>query len=108
MPFLQLATGQIAGNHLSCVSGVSSKMVPTLTENCLRGVLRLALPERPGGEETDVRTPAGRQATPLGQRSTTLKPSEGVGVGEVADGFQESAGNGNRGVHGRSVPLPLH
>ena len=36
MPFLQLATIHIAGSHLSRPMGESSKMVPTLTENCLR------------------------------------------------------------------------
>ena len=34
MPFLQLTTIQRAGSHLSRPSGESSKIVPTLTENC--------------------------------------------------------------------------
>ena len=34
MPFLQLAISHRASSHLSRPSGESSKMVPTLTENC--------------------------------------------------------------------------
>src|SRR5438046_10159822 len=34
MPFLELAISQTAANHLSRPSGESSKIVPTLTENC--------------------------------------------------------------------------
>src|ERR1700688_170936 len=36
MPFLQLASSHIAQSHLSRPIGLSSKIVPTLTENCLR------------------------------------------------------------------------
>lgn len=36
IPFLQLATAQIATNHLSSPRGESSKIVPTLELNCLR------------------------------------------------------------------------
>src|SRR5437867_7250554 len=34
MPFLELAMSQTAGSHLSSPSAESSKIVPTLTENC--------------------------------------------------------------------------
>src|SRR5579871_543186 len=36
MPFLQLASSHIAQSHLSRPMALSSKMVPTLTENCFR------------------------------------------------------------------------
>src|SRR5580658_9898308 len=36
MPFLQLATSHIAQNHFLSGIGLSSKIVPTFTENCLR------------------------------------------------------------------------
>src|ERR1039458_2602353 len=35
MPFFAFTIIQKAGNHLSSPSALSSKMVPTLTENCL-------------------------------------------------------------------------
>ena len=41
MPFFALAIHQTATNHLSRPSGLSSKIVPTLTENCLRQPLDL-------------------------------------------------------------------
>src|SRR5579863_4627160 len=34
MPFLQLTTNHMAGNHFSKAMGLSSKMVPILAENC--------------------------------------------------------------------------
>jgi hypothetical protein len=71
MPFFAFASSQIAGSHLSRPKGLSSKIVPSLTENCLpqsrhfqmRRVLR-----KPGF----LASQAG-QVTPLGQRSVDRK-----------------------------------
>ena len=41
MPFFALLMHQTATNHLSKPSGESSKIVPTLTENCYRQDLAL-------------------------------------------------------------------
>src|SRR6266704_4954 len=71
MPFLLLASIQSAGSHLSSPMGLSSKIVPSFTENCrpqsrhfqMRRVLR-----KPGS----LASHAG-QVTPLGQRSEARK-----------------------------------
>src|SRR5438132_12975578 len=73
MPFFELASIQSAGGHLSSPMGLSSKMVPSLTENCrpqsrhfqMRRVLR-----KPGS----LASQAG-QVTPLGQRREARKVS---------------------------------
>src|SRR5216117_80130 len=73
MPFLLLASIQSAGSHLSRPMGLSSKIVPSFTENCrpqsrhfqMRRVLR-----KPGS----LASQAG-QVTPLGQRSEARKVS---------------------------------
>src|ERR1700721_2431596 len=72
MPFLQLAIDQTATNHLSSGSGLSSKMVPPLAENFLRGcfslhshIFRVAM------KRTSVRPHVG-QWTPFGQRNATI------------------------------------
>src|SRR5437016_2897272 len=39
MPFLELAVSHTAGSHLSNPSGESSKIVPSLTENCFLQLL---------------------------------------------------------------------
>src|SRR4051812_10283701 len=41
MPFLQLTSSHIAQSHLSRPSGESSKIVPTLMENCRFGCVPL-------------------------------------------------------------------
>src|SRR5438309_432133 len=71
MPFLELASIHRAGSHLSNAMGLSSKIVPSFTENCrpqsrhfqMRRVLR-----KPGS----LASHAG-QVTPLGQRSAARK-----------------------------------
>src|SRR5947208_3885952 len=73
MPFLLLASIHSAGSHLSNPMGLSSKIVPSLTENCrphsrhfqMRRVLR-----KPGS----LASQAG-QVTPVGQRSAARKVS---------------------------------
>src|SRR5881397_2790545 len=73
MRFLELASIQSAGSHLSNPIGLSSKIVPSLTENCrpqsrhfqMRRVLR-----KPGS----LASQAG-QLTPLGHRSEARKVS---------------------------------
>src|SRR2546430_1133000 len=73
MPFLLLASIQSAGSHLSSPMGLSSKIVPSLTENCrphsrhfqMRRVLR-----KPGS----LPSHAG-QVTPFGQRRAARKVS---------------------------------
>src|SRR6185295_3196621 len=71
MPFLQLTTIQRAGSHLSRPSGESSKIVPTLTENCFlqaRHFHSLRVLRNDG-------SPASHsgQVTPFGQRSLATK-----------------------------------
>src|SRR5690349_8101940 len=71
MPFLLFASIHSAGSHLSNPMGLSSKIVPSLTENCrphsrhfqMRRVLR-----KPGS----LASQAG-QVTPFGQRSEARK-----------------------------------
>lgn len=58
MPFLELATSQIAGSQTSKLSGESSKRVPTLTENWRSAVL--ALPDAPGLEKRVLQAAAAR------------------------------------------------
>src|SRR6266550_7300467 len=73
MPFLLFASIQSAGSHLSSPIGLSSKIVPSFTENCrpqsrhfqMRRVLR-----KPGS----LASQAG-QVTPLGQRREARKVS---------------------------------
>src|SRR5947209_13476644 len=73
MPFLLLASIQSAGSHLSNPMGLSSKIVPSFTENCrphsrhfqMRRVLR-----KPGS----LASQAG-QVTPLGHRRAARKVS---------------------------------
>src|SRR5207245_10764283 len=73
MPFLLLASIQRAGSHLSSPMGLSSKIVPSFTENCrphsrhfqMRRVLR-----KPGS----LASQAGH-VTPLGQRGEARKVS---------------------------------
>src|SRR2546422_2559702 len=73
MPFLELASIHSAGSHLSSPIGLSSKIVPSFTENCrpqsrhfqMRRVLRT-----PGS----LASQAG-QVTPLGQRRDARKVS---------------------------------
>src|SRR6266581_5831179 len=71
MPFFELASIHTAGSHFSNPMGLSSKIVPSFTENCrpqsrhfqMRRVLR-----KPGS----LASHAG-QVTPLGQRSEARK-----------------------------------
>src|SRR3989449_11434401 len=73
MPFLLFANIHSAGSHLSSPIGLSSKIVPSFTENCrpqsrhfqMRRVLR-----KPGS----LASQAG-QVTPLGQRRAARKVS---------------------------------
>ena len=71
MPFLQLTTIQRAGSHLSRPSGESSKIVPTLTENCF------LQPRHFQRRRVDRNIGSGAaqrgQVTPLGQRSFATK-----------------------------------
>src|SRR5438128_12544848 len=73
MPFLLLASIQRAGSHLSSPMGLSSKIVPSFTENCrphsrhfqMRRVLR-----NPGSLASQA-----RQVAPWGQRRGDRKVS---------------------------------
>src|SRR5207245_6531054 len=73
MPFLALAMSQIAANHLSSPSGESSKMVPTLDENCRFGCLTWHSHRRRGGMKRTSAAPQVGQVTPLGHRISTMK-----------------------------------
>src|SRR5713101_1769052 len=68
-PFLQLHTSQVANIHLSIPSGLSSKMLPTLTVNCFlhpwqNQILRVEM------NESSI-DPQRGQVIPLGQRNAT-------------------------------------
>src|SRR6185436_18273650 len=67
MPFLQLTTIQSAGSHLSRPSGESSKIVPSLTENCFLQPLHFQIFR----VLKKVGSPASQRGhvTPPGQRS---------------------------------------
>src|SRR2546429_9265925 len=99
MPFLLLASIQSAGSHLSNPMGLSSKIVPSLTENCrphsrhfqMRRVLR-----KPGS----LASQAG-QITPLGRR----RDARGVGGGSFL-GKKRIHSMG--GVGGRFVLVLVH
>lgn len=80
MPFLQFATIQIAANHLSKPSGLSSMIVPTLALNWRFGCFSLhSQRRRVGMNLTSVRPQAG-QCTPFGQRSSTIVRSATSGL----------------------------
>src|SRR5881628_1724060 len=73
MPFLELASIQRAGSHLSSPIGLSSKIVPSFTENC-----------RPQSRHFQIRRVLRKlgffashatQDTPFGQRSAARKVS---------------------------------
>ena len=66
MPFLEFAVSQTAGSHLSKPSGESSKMVPSLTENCFLQPLHFQM-RRVVRYECSVLLHRG-QTGPLGQR----------------------------------------
>src|ERR1035437_2245879 len=64
MLFLLLAMSQTAGSHLSQPNGLSSKMVPTLSENCLRQPLHF-----------QIRRVERNEVPPCPQRGQTTLPS---------------------------------
>ena len=93
MPFLALASSQIAGSHLSHPSGESSKMVPIFAREL--AFTLAAGPQVPGANEVR-RFPAATRT-----RHVPVRPSQlndglkcGIRVSEIADGFAE----GLRGV----------
>src|SRR5216684_300513 len=71
MPFLQFASSHIATNHLSSVIGESSKIVPTLVENCFLQPLHCHV-KRVEMNECSA-DPQNGQVTPSGQRRLTIK-----------------------------------
>src|SRR2546426_473746 len=73
MPFLELASIQSAGSHLSSPMGLSSKIVPSFTENC-RPQSRHFQMRRVFKKPGSVASHAG-QVTPAGQRSDDRKVS---------------------------------
>src|SRR5882724_7542891 len=98
MPFLQLATIQKAGSHLSRPIGLSSKIVPTLTENCFLQPLHFhrRRVERKDGSGASHRG----QVTPFGQRREATNASATSG----------SAKNltASRRVSGERVSVSMH
>src|SRR5918992_76071 len=79
MPFLALAIIQIVANHLFRAIGLSSKMVPTLTENCLFPCFSLHSQTRRVGMNRTSTLPQVRQDTPSDQRSLTMKSRQTSG-----------------------------
>src|SRR5215210_7980178 len=73
MPCLSLAIIQTAGSHLSSPSGLSSKIVPTFTENWRLGCSRLHWNRfREVRKLTFLPAQVG-QVTPFGHRKFTMK-----------------------------------
>src|SRR6185437_12602044 len=76
-PFLELVISQTAGSHFSRPSGESSKMVPTLAENC-----RLAWADLHchffcfSSHETSFRPQVGQVTTPSGQRCNFMNSKQ--------------------------------
>src|SRR5579871_689860 len=71
MPFLQLTSIQSAGSHLSRPMGESSKIDPTLTENCFSQARHFQI-IRVFRKVTSLLSQCG-QVTPSGQRSEAMK-----------------------------------
>src|SRR5436305_3441490 len=71
---------QTTGSHFSMGSGESSKIVPTLMENCFRACLALHSQSlRVAMNRTSVRPQVG-QTTPFGQRSATMNSRQVSGL----------------------------
>src|SRR5690349_7395836 len=69
MPFLALITSHIPTSHLSSGIGLSSMIVPTFTENCLRGVQALQVQTRRFAvNETREEPQRGQTTLPSGHR----------------------------------------
>src|ERR1017187_1448249 len=68
-PFLQFETSQVANIHLSIPSGLSSKMLPSLTVNCFLQPLQNQI-FRVEMKECSLDSQRG-QVMPFGQRSAT-------------------------------------
>src|SRR5213593_1186107 len=71
MPFLELASIHSAGSHLSSPMGLSSKIVPSFTENCRpqsRHFQMRRVFKKPGSRASHA-----GQVTPAGQRSAARK-----------------------------------
>src|ERR1700716_3835340 len=79
MPFLQLAISQTAMSHLSRPIGESSKIVPTLTENCFWVCLALHSHRRRVFKNRTPFDPQVGQETPSGQRRATRKERQASG-----------------------------
>src|SRR5213595_1455718 len=73
MPFLLLASIHRAGSHLSNPMGLSSKIVPSLTENCRPHSRHFQI--RRGWREPGALPSQAGQVTPLGQRRDARKAS---------------------------------
>ena len=91
---MRLAIRNIAQSHLSKPSGESSKIVPTLMENCflqsrhfhIRRVLR-------NDVRLDLATRANRLSVVPSQGREEL--NAGKGIGEEFDGFHQGSGDFN-------------
>src|ERR1700681_62956 len=69
MPFLALITSHMPTSHLSSPIGLSSMIVPTFTENCLRGEHALQVQTRRlAVNETCEEPQRGQITLPSGQR----------------------------------------
>src|SRR2546426_11985610 len=71
MPFLLFASIHSAGSHLSSPMGLSSKIVPSLTENCRPQSRHFQM--RRGLRKPGVRASHAGQGAPFGQRSEARK-----------------------------------
>ena len=99
MPFLQLAISQMARSQDFSAIGESSKMVPTLTENCRLRVLGTALKPTLFRQLTRLwyGRMYGHETTPSGQRICDQIGMAEVGVGKELDGRLERFGGGELG-----------
>src|SRR5260370_25710155 len=72
MPFFEVGISQTAGNHVSRASGESSKIVPTLAENCRFGCWVRHSHSRRVAMKRGALWPHVGQVTPFGQRASTI------------------------------------
>src|SRR5260370_7108984 len=69
-PLVAAVNNQTAGNHLSSPSGESSKILPTLTENCFRHFLQRQIARVLMNHISLLPQPKRGQVTPSGHRAS--------------------------------------
>src|SRR5579864_527545 len=115
MPFLQFTTSHRAGSHFSKGSGESSKMVPTLAENCFLQARHFHR-RRVERKVASAASQRGHFTTPSGQRSRATNARLVSGsekkvtassrlAGEAFEASMEEVYQGRRGESRSLLPL---